>query len=189
MRIAGVVLAGGESRRMGFAKLLLRHRGQSLLARAVATAAQVCDAVWVVVGAYPRRYGTEAKAAGAEVVVNPDWDEGLASSLRRGVEALSPEYGVAFILLADQPFVEKGHLEALLERHLTDGCDLVLSRYEGVLGAPALVHRSLFPQLLALQGDRGARALTRAASLVGEVLLRNPQDVDSPEDAETWLEP
>ncbi len=184
-----MVLAAGESRRMGFAKLLLRHRGKSLLARAVATAAQICDAVWVVVGAYPRRYGTEAEAAGAEVVVNPDWEEGLASSLRRGVEALPAEYGVAFILLADQPFVEKRHLQTLLERRRTDGCDLVLSRYEGVLGAPALVDRPLFPQIMTLRGDRGARALTRVASSVGEVPLRTPQDVDSPEDAEVWLEP
>lgn len=184
-----MVLAAGESRRMGFAKLLLRHRGQSLLARAVATASQVCDAVWVVVGAFERRYRDEAEAAGAHVVVNPDWREGLASSLRRGVEALPAGYDAAFILLADQPFVGKGHLEALLERRLTDGCDLVLSRYQGVAGAPALVHRSLFPRLLTLQGDRGARALTRVASSVGEVPLQTPQDVDSPEDAENWLEP
>lgn len=189
MRVAGVVLAAGESRRMGFAKLLLQHRGQSLLARAVATAGQVCDTVWAVVGAYPRRYGNEAKAAGAEVVVNPDWEEGLASSLRRGIEALPPGFGAALILLADQPFVEKGHLEALLERRRTDGCDLVLSRYEGVLGAPALVDRSLFPQIANLRGDRGARALTPVASSVGEVPLRAAHDVDTPEDAATWLEP
>ena len=174
---------------MGFAKLLLRHRGQTLLARAVAAAARVCDGVWVVVGAYPGRYGTEAKAARAEVVVNPDWEEGLASSLRRGIEALPPGFGAALILLADQPFVEEGHLEALLERRRTDGCDLVLSRYEGVLGAPALVDRSLFPQIVTLRGDRGARALTRVASSVGEVSLRAAHDVDTPEDAAHWLEP
>ena len=189
MRVAGVVLAAGESRRMGFAKLLLRHRGQSLLARAVATASQVCDAVWVVVGAFERRYRDEAEAAGATVVMNPGWEEGLATSLRRGVEALPAEYDAAFILLADQPFVGKGHLEALLERHLTDGCDLVLSRYQGVVGAPALVHRSLFPQLLTLQGDRGARALTHVASSVGEVPLGAAHDVDTLEDAGIWLEP
>ncbi len=189
MNVAGVVLAAGESRRMGSAKLLLRHRGQSLLAHAVTTAAQVCDAVWVVVGAYPRRYGNEVNAPGVELVVNPEWREGLASSLRRGVEALPPEFGAALILLADQAFVEKGHLEALVERHRTDSCDLVLSRYQGVLGAPALVDRSLFPQIMTLQGDRGARALTRVASSVGEVALQAPQDVDTPEDAATWLEP
>ena len=174
---------------MGFAKLLLRHRGRSLLARAVTAAAQVCDGVWVVVGAYPRRYGNEAKAAGAEVVVSPDWEEGLASSLRGGVEALPPGIGAALILLADQPFVETEHLEALLERYRTDGCDLVLSRYEGVLGAPALVDRSLFPRIMTLRGDRGARALTRVASSVGEVPLRASRDVDTPEDAAVWLEP
>lgn len=184
-----MVLAAGESRRMGFAKLLLRHRGQSLLARAVATAAQACDAVWVVVGAYPRRYGNEAKAAGADVVLNPDWREGLASSLRRGVEALPPEFSAALILLADQPFVERDHLEALLERHRTDGCDLVLSRYQGVLGAPAVVARSLFPQIMTLRGERGARALTRVASSVGEAPLGATRDVDTPEDAAVWLEP
>ena len=184
-----MVLAAGESRRMGFAKLLLQHRGRSLLARVVATATPTCDAVWVVVGAFERRYRDEAEAAGAHVVVNPDWREGLASSLRRGVEAVPAEYDAAFILLADQPFVGKGHLEALLERRRTDGCDLVLSRYQGVAGAPALVHRSLFPQLLTLHGDRGARALTRVASSVGEVPLRGSQDVDTREDARTWLEP
>lgn len=184
-----MVLAAGESRRMGFAKLLLQHRGRSLLARAVATATRTCDAVWVVVGAFESRYRDEAEAAGAHVVVNPDWREGLASSLRRGVAALPAGYDAAFILLADQPFVGKGHLETLLERRLTHGCDLVLSRYQGVAGAPALVHRSLFPQLLTLQGDRGARALARVASSLGEVSLRTPQDVDSPEDAENWLEP
>ena len=189
MSVAGVVLAGGVSRRMGFAKLLLRHRGQSLLAGAVAAAARVCDGVWVVVGAYPRRYGNEARAAGAKVVMNPDWEEGLASSLRQGIEALPAGFGAALILLADQPFVEKEHLEALLERHRTDGCDLVLSRYEGVLGAPALVDRSLFPQIATLRGDRGARALTHVASTVGEVSLRAAHDVDTPEDATLWLEP
>ena len=189
MRVAGVVLAAGESRRMGFAKLLLRHRGRSLLARAAAAAGQVCDTVWVVVGAYPGRYGNEAKAAGAEVVVNPDWEEGLASSLRRGIEALPPGIGAALILLADQPFVGKGHLEALLDRRRTDGCDLVLSRYEDVLGAPALVDRSLFPQITTLRGDRGARALTHVASSVGEVPLRAAHDVDTPEDVAHWLEP
>lgn len=188
MSVAGVVLAGGESRRMGFAKLLLRHRGQSLLARAAATAAQVCNALWVVVGAYPRRYRDEVKAAGAQVVMNPEWREGLASSLRRGIEALPPEFGAALIILADQPFVERQHLEALLERHRSDGCDLVLSRYQGVLGAPALVARSLFPQIMTLRGDRGARTLTRFASAVCEIPLRDSQDVDTPEDAATWLE-
>ena len=189
MSVAGVVLAGGGSRRMGFAKLLLRHRGQSLLARAAAAAARVCDGVWVVVGAYPRRYGSEARATGAEVVLNPDWEEGLASSLRRGVDVLPAEIRAALILLADQPFVETEHLEALLERRRTDGCDLVLSRYQGVLGAPALVDRSLFPRIMALQGDRGARALTGVASSVGEVPLRASRDVDTPEDAEVWLLP
>ncbi len=189
MKVAGIVLAAGESRRMGFAKLLLRHRGQSLLARAVATAAQVCDAVWVVVGAYDTSYRDEAEAAGARVVVNPEWREGLASSLRRGVQALPPEFGVVLIVLADQPFVEREHVEALLERHRRDGCDLVLSRYQNVLGAPALVDRSLFSQLMALRGDRGARALTQVASSVGEVSLGASHDVDTPEDAATWLEP
>ncbi len=189
MSLAGIVLAAGESRRMGSAKLLLRHRGQTLLARAVTTAAQVCDAVWVVVGAYPRRYGNAVKAPGVRVVMNPNWREGLASSLRRGVEALPPEFGAALILLADQPFVKRGHLEALLERHRTDGCDLALSRYQGVLGAPALVDRNLFSQIVTLQGNRGARALADVASSIGEVPLRVSQDVDTPEDAATWLEP
>ncbi len=189
MSVAGVVLAAGESRRMGFAKLLLRHRGQSLLARAVATAAQACDAVWVVVGAFDRSYRDEAEAAGARVVVNPDWREGLASSLRCGTQAIPAEFGSALILLGDQPFVDGEHLEALLSRHRRDGCDLVMSRYQGVLGPPALVDRALFPRLLTLRGESGARSLLGEARSVAEVRLRGSQDVDTREDARTWLEP
>ena len=189
MSIGAVILAAGESRRMGFSKLLLSHRGKSLLARAVSTAKKVCDEVWVVVGAYSRVYSAEVASTGVQVVLNRDWQEGLSSSLRRGISALPPGFDVAVILLADQPFVDREHLEALLKCHLYGRRDLVLSRYETTLGAPALIARSLFSHLLTLRGNIGVRALVGSARSVGEVPLKTSQDVDTPEDAKIWLEP
>jgi molybdenum cofactor cytidylyltransferase len=187
-RTAALVLAGGASRRMGGAKLRLEHRGETLLARAVVTAQRVCGRVLVVVGAYAEAYRAEALRLGAEVVDNPDWAEGLASSLRAGVRAAGQVERV-LVVLADQPFVTATHLKTLLETADTTEAELVFSRYPGGgLGAPTVITKSLFAQVRSLQGDRGAKALVRGAATTGEVPLADPRDVDTPEEATRWLD-
>ena len=178
--IAAVVLAGGESRRMGFPKLTLEHAGQSLLAGAVHKAKQVSELVVVVVGAYPEIYTPVAQQAGATVVENPAWSSGLASSLQAGVAALPESVEGALVLLADQPFVTPEHLQALVDTYRTSKAPLALSAYEGVEGAPAFVGRELFAEVATLTGDRGLRALGGARATVP---LERPFDVDTPEDA------
>lgn len=190
--VTALVLAGGASVRMGAAKLLLEHEGTNLLARAVASARRVCARVVVVVGAHAEAYRPVAAGAGAEVVENPDWTEGLAASLRAGVAAVTAASGAdrnegVLVLLADQPFVTAGHLRRLLES--SPGAELVFSRYpDGTRGAPAFVHRRLFSRVAELAGDRGARALTRFAAVVAEVELDDPRDIDTPEEAARWLD-
>ncbi len=185
--IAALIPAGGKSRRMGFAKLLLEVKGKSLLAGTVEVAASVSEAVLVVVGAYADAYAPVAEAAGAEVVLNPDWKEGMASSLRAGISSLPVEVEAALIVLPDQPFVDASHLAALVQAFRDQKHSLVLSRYCGILGAPAVVGRELFPQLLKLTGQSGAKALLGIVSSVGEVALEKPFDVDTVEQAERLL--
>lgn len=180
--IAAVILAGGESRRMGLPKLALELEGRTLLARAVATTLQVTPYVVVVVGAYAELYATLARAAGAKVIVNPDWNEGLASSLRAGIKSLPEEADAALILLGDQPLVTAEHFEKMLNVYRSSASTLVFSSYSGVCGAPTLLDRSLFGAVQTLRGDTGARALQGRAQ-VAEVKLREAFDVDTPEDA------
>ena len=167
---------------MGEPKLVLELGGQTLLARAAETALQVCPHVVVVVGAYAEVYAPVAEAAGAEVVVNPEWREGLASSLRVGVAALPPETGAAFVLLGDQPLVPVEHFEKMLAAYRADAATLVFSSYDGVRGAPTLIDRTLFGAVQTLTGDTGARALQNGAR-VAVVKLEHAFDVDTPEDA------
>ena len=179
--IAAIVLAGGESRRMGFPKLTLEHAGQTLLAGAIYKAKQVSDLVIVVVGAYPEVYAPIAEAAGAQVVENLAWASGLASSVQVGIGALPEEVEGALVLLADQPFVTPEHLRALIDTHYTSKAPLVFSAYEGVEGAPSFVGRKVFAEVATLTGDKGLRGLGRARATVP---LERPFDVDTPEDAE-----
>ncbi len=185
--IAALIPAGGKSRRMGFAKLLLEVKGRSLLANAVEAAASTSELVLVVVGAYADVYAPVAEAAGAEVVLNPDWKEGLASSLRAGISALPVEVEAALIVLPDQPFVDAAHLATLVRVFRDRKHSLVLSRYCGILGAPGVVGRELFPQVLKLTGESGAKTLLGSVSSVGEVILEKPFDVDTVEQAERLL--
>lgn len=186
--IAALVLAAGESRRMGEPKLLLRHAGRTLLELALEKAQRVSDLALVVLGAHSEAYGPLARAAGAAVVMNPGWREGLASSLRAGVAALPPEAEAALVVLPDQPFVPLVHLRALLECYFETRAPLVLSRYLGadVLGVPGVVDRSLFGALQSLQGEQGAKRLA-ARSAYRTVPLAQAEDVDSPSDARRLL--
>ena len=185
--IAGLVPAAGKSRRMGFAKLLLEVEGKSLLAAAIEKTAAVTESVLVVVGAYAEVYAPAAQAAGGQVVMNPDWQEGLASSLRTGISALAEDMEAVLIVLPDQPFVHTGHLAALIRVFQKGDDSLVLSRYNGILGAPGVVGRELFPNVLELSGKSGAKALVSQVPSVGNVVLARPFDIDTIEQAQRFL--
>lgn len=185
--IAGLILAGGESRRMGSPKLILEHQGVSLLSLAAQKALSVCPQVYGVVGAYGALYAPLLTAKGVRVVMNPDWQEGLAASLRAGIAALPPEAFAALILLADQPFVSRAHLLQLCATFQA-GYELVFSCYDGVEGAPAVIGRALFQQVQMLSGDVGARRLKPYAQRVTCVPLDHPIDIDTPQDAAMFLD-
>ena len=181
--ITAVVMAGGKSRRMGQPKLLLEHRGKTLLANAIQRASCVTNQVLTVVGAYGDLYRREAECSGAIVVENPNWTEGLSSSLRTAVRNLEPEVEAILVILPDQPFVPTSHLRSLLKTHKKNGAPLVLSCYQGVRGAPAVIARPYFSALLELRGENGAKSLDRREKPVTAVKLENGWDVDTMEDA------
>ncbi len=168
---------------MGRPKLLFQHAGETLLARALRITSPVTPSIVVVVGAYAEVYTSEAKRFEASVVYNPAWQQGMARSLAVGLDALSADVTATLIVLPDQPFVTTDHLHKLLGTHRITHAPLVVSRYadSDVTGAPVLLHRSLFDAARRLSGDRGAKYLARDVPSA-EVVLDNPNDIDTPAD-------
>ncbi len=185
--ITALILAAGRSVRMGAPKLLLEVGGQTLLARAIAAArASRCDDVLVVLGEQADRIGREAAAAGTRTIINPRYAEGMGTSLAAGIAALSPECDAAVVLLGDQPCLDAGVINALIDAHHASGKPIVAARYGTVVGAPTLIARPLFAEAARLSGDTGGRPLIRRhPDLVAEVALGSEKaswDVDTPED-------
>lgn len=158
--VSAVVLAAGASTRMGRPKLTLPVGGVPMLRRVVAAAlASRCREVLVVLGSHADIYRPLLEGMDVRVVENPDPVEGMGSSIRTGVAALSPEADGVVILLADQPLVTADVLDRLIAAAVAGGHHIVASSYRGTVGPPAYFHRALFLELLTLEGDRGARSV------------------------------
>ena len=189
--IAAVVLAAGESSRLGRPKQLVAHRGRSLIRGAVEAAlGGGCSPVIVVLGAQAEQVRQEIDSLDVRAVVNPGWREGMAGSVRAGIaelEAASDEVEAVVLTGCDQPHISADVLRRLLEayRGREDAtATMAACAYAETLGAPALFARAEFGRLLALDGDRGARDLLRSAA---DRVVRIPwpegaRDVDVPED-------
>ncbi|HEV2282722.1 MAG TPA: nucleotidyltransferase family protein [bacterium] len=184
--IAAIVLAAGRATRMGEPKVLLSLGDRTLLAHVISAArASGCGAVLVVAGWHAAEVRREAEAFGATVVVNPRYAEGMATSLAAGVAALPADCEAAVVLLGDQPRIGPAAINRLIAAHRATGKPIVLSRYGGVAGPPALFARALFSEVSALTGDAGARGVAaRHPDRVAEVTLAADEawDVDTPED-------
>jgi len=188
MRVAAVVLAAGGSARMGSPKQLLRLGGATLIRHAVRTAlASRCDRVFVVVGAAAAEVTREIDDLPVETVLNASWADGIASSIRAGVEtvaAAEPRFDAALLILADQPAITVEILDRVAAAAEDAPAGLVACEYAGTIGAPALYSRQRFAALCRLQGDRGGKALLEAHA---DTVVRIPFapaaiDVDTPDD-------
>jgi molybdenum cofactor cytidylyltransferase len=162
--MGAIVLAAGASRRLGQPKQLLMHDGETLLERAIRLASKAGAApVVVVLGAYQEQIRQALTMKDSNITINEQWEQGIASSIHAGLaalEATDPKAKGALILSCDQPRLTAIHLRALIETFVLQGESLIVtSAYAGVLGIPAAFPRAVFPELLALRGDQGARAL------------------------------
>ena len=192
-RVATVILAAGGSRRMGSPKQLLRIGGITLVRRAAETAlASRCQAVYVVGGAAAEAVRRELSELPLQVVDNPDWETGLAGSIRVGIEAVgagSPEFDAAILAPVDQPQIHPALLDRLIEVFEDGEREIVACSYAGTVGAPALFSRRHFADLANLSGDRGAKSLleARAGEVAQVPFPEGATDLDTPEDYQRFL--
>jgi len=188
MRLAGLLLAAGGATRFGSPKVLATYRGEPLVRRAAHLLIPRCPAgVLVVVGASATgvRGALAADVAGGSVALvdNPDWSQGLSTSLVRGVADLPPAVDAVLILLCDQPAITGDDLDALIAAWQVEPALIAAAGFSGRLGPPVIIPRSFWPQLAALRGDQGARSLLEwHAEHTTVVMPHAALDVDTPED-------
>ena len=185
--IVGLVLAAGLSRRMGRRKLLLELEGKSLLRWSVEHVRDHVDSVSVVIG--PDDAHVRAALADLPVTfsVNPHPEAGQGTSIAAGVAALGAGVRGVLVALGDQPRVPASVMRRLREVFERGDKAIVAPVYRGTQGTPVLFGAAVFPELAALTGDAGARAVVqRDASRVALVPFDFPMpiDIDTPEDYE-----
>lgn len=161
--IAGLILAAGESSRMGRDKALLLYRGQTFLDTIVSTLrAGGIGHIIVVLGHHADEIRKEARLEGAEVVVNAQYQLGQTSSLKAGLAALGdPEIEAVLLCLVDHPAVRSGTVRAMIEAFRPHHPAVIIPSYRGQRGHPVLLSRRLFADLLALTPDVGANSVIR----------------------------
>jgi molybdenum cofactor cytidylyltransferase len=185
-----ILLAAGNSSRMGQAKQLLDFCGKPLLRYTAEVALESqCGPVVVVLGARANELRPALDGLPVQIVENDRWPEGMGSSIQTGLRALQDAAALssttgAILALADQPFVSSAFLRSLADLHHTSGKQIIASRYSGTVGVPVYFSRDAFPLLMALKPDQGCKG----------VILGHPSnthlvdcpdaalDIDTPED-------
>lgn len=187
--IFALILAAGESRRMGRQKLLLPF-GDTTVVGAVARAALAsrADQVLAVVGADHEAVEGALAPLGVEVIVNREFESGMLSSVQAGFASLPEGAEAAVVMLGDQPFVTPAVIDRLIEARRRSGRSLIVPTHGGRRGHPLLVGLELRERVMALDPSEGLRGLVRSSpGLVTEVEVGEPgilRDIDTKEDYE-----
>lgn len=183
-----LILAAGAGTRFGSAKQLAPINGQPMLRTVLGRAIELAgSSVSVVLGAHAAEIAPLLGRMPATVVVNQNWREGLASSIRAGIERLPGSCSAAMLVLADQPTVSAADLQRLADAWRRAPQCIAAAQYGGVTGAPVIFPRSDFGALRELRGDRGAQLLLRRYE---ERVIKVPMpaaaiDIDTPGDLAT----
>jgi molybdenum cofactor cytidylyltransferase len=189
VRSAGIILAGGASRRMGTPKALLQYGGQTFLDRLIGVLEFAGSEVIVVVGAHAKLIQSAARRR-AHFVVNAEWELGQLSSLQCALSVLPANLDAVMFMPVDCPAIEASTPAALLQ-NFAPGIDFVIPRYERRRGHPVLFDSKIAAEFLALPPDGSARdvvhryvASTRYVDVADPGILR---DIDEPADYEALV--
>jgi molybdenum cofactor cytidylyltransferase len=159
-QIAIIVLAAGASTRLGAPKQLFKYNGINLLRRTVETVLlSKAKSVHVIFGCEAEKMKLEIADLPVDVVVNPNWQRGISTSIRSGIQSLEPNIDAAIIVLCDQLKLSTDILNALINTYTSTRTPIVTCKYAGTVGVPAMFDRSIFPELLSLEGDYGAKKI------------------------------
>lgn len=193
-KIGIIILAAGESKRMGSPKQLLQIEGKSLIHRTAEIAlATDCYPVVMVIGANKPQIAPEIVDLPLTIIDNPMWHEGMSSSVKMGLAGVYMTYKeieAVIILVCDQPYLSVSLLERMVEIYTTKKPRLIACRYGEELGVPALFDRTLFEELLDLRGDKGAKPVLMKHLDEAHILQfeAGSIDLDTPDEYQAFLD-
>ena len=195
-KVMGVILAAGNSTRMGKDNKFLRNIGDAPLIRntAIEMLKRNLDTCSIVLGYQSDKVAAVIKDLNINLILNPLWKEGQASSLRAAINTLDSTYSDLLIMLGDLPGIKSSHINSIIEEHLlTDNrkSKITIPSFKGQKGNPVIWGRSFFNDLSNLEGDVGGRTLfSEHPAAINMLEMNDPwvvKDADTPEDFENFF--
>jgi molybdenum cofactor cytidylyltransferase len=185
--LEGIILAAGESRRMGYPKPLLKIGDRTFIEHIAATILAVVPRLVIVLGAHSDRVRAAIPDdARITIVENPNYARGQLSSLKVGLGAIQPHAAGALVHLGDHPMVRAETFQAIVDSYDETGKPIMIARHNGQRGHPVIFDRAMFSELQSAPEEEGARHVVNAdASRVAYVDLPDPGinlDLDTPSD-------
>jgi molybdenum cofactor cytidylyltransferase len=190
---AVIILAAGNSSRLGEPKQLLQYQDKTLIRHITEAASDAKSAtVFVVTGSSASLIEAELDSLPVEVVRNPHWETGMASSIVAGLNELiriHPNIAGAIFAVSDQPFVNAELFNALIEKASGHNAGIVASAYDNTFGTPVLFSSKYFPFLLQLSGTDGAKQLIKkfTDNVISIPFPLGGVDIDTQEDYQKLL--
>lgn len=186
--ISILILAAGNSSRLGQSKQLVPIQGEPLLLKSVreAMGAQA-ESIVVVLGAQAEVHKKIIDTLPVEIVINTNWERGMGSSLKVGLKNLTdrfPEMEAVLIMVCDQPYLTTEHLKKIIAAYKKPNTEIITSFYNQTKGVPALFKNSLFSKLMQLNDTEGARKIiqTFKGSIIDVPFEKGEIDLDTPND-------
>jgi molybdenum cofactor cytidylyltransferase len=162
-KIAFLIVAAGSSSRLGIRKQLIEMNKGSLLQKSINLAKNISEVdPFLVLGAYKDEIAEQIDCEGVKVIFNQDWKAGMGKSISVGLhKILQGKYAGLIICVVDQPFLNENVIRAILSKVDCNREQIIVSKYDVGSGPPTFFHRSYFSELLALDGDIGAKAIVK----------------------------
>jgi molybdenum cofactor cytidylyltransferase len=188
MKLSILILAAGNSSRLGHPKQMVEFRGQTLIERTVTIAKSITEDVLVVLGSNVDKIKTQINTE-TQIIINSNWQEGMGTSIRIGVEVLAKNADAILILLSDQPFISQALLQNMVQTFAESQQPIVVCDYGNDVGVPMVFDKSIFPELLKLNGNKGAKSfLNRFEDKIAKVQFPEGLiDIDTHEDVVKML--
>lgn len=183
-RIACIILAAGKATRFKSVKQLVRVKGKAMLQRALDAANRsLADYVLLIVGSNSSDILPKINLGRAQVVLNNNYEKGQSTSIKCGITNLPSDCAATILMVADQPFLRSTHLNRIINAFKEgENTDVVALSHLGAPRNPALIPKKLFPKLLKLRGDTGARGIINEYGKLRLVEIRDEMvffDVDT----------
>jgi len=188
--LAILILAAGNSNRLGKAKQLLPFQNTTLLGHTIQVAQSTQLPIAVVTGARQYEIENEIEKFKVDAVFNPFWQQGMSTSLQTGLHYLQtkfPNLQGLLVMVCDQPFINEILLNELIEKYSINNKS-VASSYNNIAGVPAIITKDFFSEIEQLSGDKGARTILNNNNFEMVSFSNGTIDIDTPEEYDKFVQ-